>query len=268
MKLTVQLRSHKRSAGWRFLHSAEWFFWLVGLFAIGYCAWVYVESRIYQATESREFDHERIAPTLHPIRPGSVRQTLSKGAMIGRIEIPRLEISAMVVEGVASHDLSKAVGHIPGTALPGDEGNVGIAGHRDTFFRELRNVKANDLIKVSTLDGTYEYAVESTSIVSPQSTEVLEGGKGPVLTLVTCYPFFYVGPSPNRFIVRARRVTSPDDVEDLTSGGSRTGIAGVAPPTPKSSSVRHKNGKPRNRRERNLDSPKGSNAARNTRAPE
>ena len=96
------------------------------------------------------------------------------------------------------------MGHVPGTALPGENGNVGIAGHRDTFFRELRNVKPEDRISLTTARGTFEYFVEYARIVKPEDVEVLAPTEEPLLTLVTCYPFYYVGAAPERYIVRAR----------------------------------------------------------------
>jgi sortase A len=95
------------------------------------------------------------------------------------------------------------VGHIPGTALPGDEGNIGLAGHRDTFFRKLRDIQPDDEIRVVTPDGTYLYRVQGTNVVWPRDTWVLDDEGEPLLTLVTCYPFTYIGSAPQRFIVRA-----------------------------------------------------------------
>jgi sortase A len=109
----------------------------------------------------------------------------------------------MVREGADEGTLSRAVGHIPGTALPGNIGNVGLAGHRDTFFRALRNIRSDDTIEVQTTAGTYRYKVKSTRIVAPRDVSVLQASGGETLTLVTCYPFYYVGSAPKRFIVHA-----------------------------------------------------------------
>ena len=109
----------------------------------------------------------------------------------------------MVREGADEGTLSRAVGHIPGTALPGKVGNVGLAGHRDTFFRPLRNIRADDIIELQTTSGTYRYVVKSTRIVTPRDVSVLAASGGDTLTLVTCYPFYYVGSAPKRFIVHA-----------------------------------------------------------------
>jgi sortase A len=112
----------------------------------------------------------------------------------------------MVVEGVRPRDLKLAAGHVPGTAMPEAAGNVVIAGHRDTFFRKLREVQPRDLITLTTFTGSYRYSVEWTRIVEPEDVEVTEASNEPLLTLVTCYPFFYLGSAPERFIVRARRL--------------------------------------------------------------
>jgi sortase A len=123
--------------------------------------------------------------------------------MIGRIEIPRLGVSAVVKAGSDARTLRLAVGHIPGTALPGEQGNVGLAGHRDTFFRRLRDIRPDDRIRVVTPEGTFVYKVARTDIVMPTDVWVLDPTDRSVLTLVTCYPFSYIGSAPQRFIVRA-----------------------------------------------------------------
>jgi sortase A len=130
-------------------------------------------------------------------------------AIVGRIELPRLGVRAMVREGVDERTLRRAVGHIPATALPGQDGNIGLAGHRDSFFRQLRNVHTNDRIALRTLNGEYDYVVDSITVVMPDDMQVLAPTAGNVLTLVTCYPFNYVGHAPRRYIVRARQVSDP-----------------------------------------------------------
>jgi sortase A len=99
------------------------------------------------------------------------------------------------------------VGHIPGTALPGEDGNVGLSGHRDTFFRPLKDLRIKDEIQISTLKGDFSYEVESLRVVEPSDVGVLEPARENVLTLVTCYPFFYIGAAPKRFVVRARQMS-------------------------------------------------------------
>jgi len=127
------------------------------------------------------------------------------GELIGKIEIPRLHVSVMVLEGTAPGILKIAAGHINGTALPGSTGNIGIAAHRDTFFRPLREIGPEDLIVVTTSYGTFQYVVDGLEIVDPHHVEVLGQRTDPELTLVTCYPFTFIGPAPKRLIVHAHQ---------------------------------------------------------------
>jgi sortase A len=180
----------------------------IAVVSLGYYGYVTLEARLYQAYEMRELDailqsaparatDGTAAVSRHRVEPLA-------GSAIGRIEIPRLGVSAIVRAGSDAHTLRLAVGHIPGTAFPGESGNVGLAGHRDTFFRQLRSIRPDDEIKIATVDGTYAYRVERTNIVNPDDVWVLDPTDRAVLTLVTCYPFSYVGSAPQRFIVRAR----------------------------------------------------------------
>ncbi len=126
--------------------------------------------------------------------------------LVGRIEIPRVGVSAVIGSGIDAQTLSHAVGHIPGTALPGTTGNIGLAGHRDSYFRGLRRLTLTDRIDIATPDGLYTYAVDSIQIVDPERGDLLSPTAVETLTLVTCYPFSYVGNAPKRFVVKARRI--------------------------------------------------------------
>ena len=147
--------------------------------------------------------------TVPPAVPDSlpVGPSVLDPGLVGRLTIPRLHLSTIVREGVEESTLRVALGHIPGTALPGTPGNIGIAGHRDTLFRALREIRKDDLIRFESLAGTYVYRVEETEIVSPRNVSVLRLGRRSELTLVTCYPFYYVGAAPDRFIVKARQIS-------------------------------------------------------------
>jgi LPXTG-site transpeptidase (sortase) family protein len=136
-------------------------------------------------------------------KPRPVGTTGTTDGIIGRLEAPRLGISVITREGTDASTLEQAVGHIANTALPGEAGNAGFAGHRDTFFRRLRYARAGDRILVTSASGRHEYVVRDTRVVSPKEVSVLDPTPEPTLTLVTCYPFRYVGPAPERFIVRA-----------------------------------------------------------------
>ncbi len=218
---------------------AEWIFLLAGLAALDCFVWINTASVLDQAYQDWAFDQKLrgLMPSVGEFVNEEARRVWSgskpeaeavpevsvlpnespKGeqpeappamrSVIGRLEIPRLQLSVMVREGADEGTLRRAVGHIPGTALPGKIGNVGLAGHRDTFFRALRNIREDDTIELETTSGVYRYVVKSTKIVTPRDVSVLEASGGTTLTLVTCYPFYYVGSAPKRFIVHAAQVT-------------------------------------------------------------
>jgi LPXTG-site transpeptidase (sortase) family protein len=138
--------------------------------------------------------------------PPPTRTTIGRNSLIGRLAIPRLHLRAIVREGDGNDTLSLTAGHIPGTAFPWQPGNFSVAGHRDTLFRGMGEVRKDDLIQFDTLDTSYFYEVASTQIVAPEDVSVLKPGAYPELTLVTCYPFNYIGSAPERFIVKAREL--------------------------------------------------------------
>jgi len=158
--------------------------------------------------------------------PIESRPAIGPGGMIGRLSIPRLHLSAMVREGAGEKTLSLALGHIPSTALPGQKGNVGVAGHRDRLFRGLKDIRGDDVIEFETLYGRYTYQVESTEIVKPNDVEVLKAGDHSELTLVTCYPFYYVGSAPDRFIVKARQVSASHPGQPFPQAQANPSAAG------------------------------------------
>ena len=122
---------------------------------------------------------------------------------LGRLEIARIGIDTMILNGTDSRTLRVGLGLIPGTARPGEPGNVAIAGHRDTFFRPLRGIRKGDEIVLETSVRDYRYYVSSIEIVDPTDVKVLRSHQQNELTLVTCYPFSYIGRAPKRFIVHA-----------------------------------------------------------------
>lgn len=212
----------------------------IGLLCLGVWSWSWIDARIYQYRENKLLEEAAIArasaqasqaaetDSLGTFReasmqpPGEEKEKSlpgEEGSLVGRIEIPRIDLSAIVLEGVDKKTLRRGVGRIPDTALPGDGGNVGLAAHRDSFFRGLKDIRKNDIITLKTLDDTYYYKVDWTEIVLPQDTRVLEGSSVPELTLVTCYPFYYVGSAPQRFIVRARRVDEGAALRELNKEG-------------------------------------------------
>jgi sortase A len=224
----------RAKSGWFLRWSAPLLLFVVGVSALGYCGYVVLDARFAQNAQSRQFDsallaaHTGAAAELNA-RPAGVTDlagttplmpvfTESNGAAktstaiavdnlpLGRIEIASIGLTAMVEEGTGRQTLQRGVGHIAGTSLLGQSGNIGLAGHRDTFFRKLRNIHEGDEIILTTLAGATVYRVELISIVEPQESSVLRDSGENLLTLVTCYPFSFVGPSPKRFVVRARQV--------------------------------------------------------------
>ena len=207
------------------LRRGEYLFLIVGFLCLGYVGFTMAQAYFYQSYESYQLEEsirgrgatasgylQSFLQPIEPPAPISIRQEapalVSDPGLIGRVEIPRLDISAMVREGVDAATLSRAVGHVPNTPLPGAAGNVAIAAHRDTYFRNVRNIRNGDRIRMVTPKGTYEYIVDSLKIVEPTEVNVLDPTPEPAITLVTCYPFNYIGSAPKRFIVRARQVTT------------------------------------------------------------
>jgi sortase A len=136
----------------------------------------------------------------------ATRAEMERTGLIGRLEVPRLGLIVIVEEGVDGATLRRAAGHVPGTALPGEPGNVVVAAHRDTLFRPLKDARRGDAVRFVTPDGAFDYEVVKTEVVAPSHTDVLDPGSGREATLVTCYPFGFVGQAPRRFVVRAARV--------------------------------------------------------------
>jgi sortase A len=133
---------------------------------------------------------------------------LREGDVVGNLHIPRIGLSVIILQGVETGSLILGAGHVPGTPLPGSDGNVAIAAHRDTFFRRLNAILVDDRIQFATVHGTYDYVVDSTEIVDPGDTRVMESRGRSELTLITCYPFYFIGSAPKRFVVHARPITS------------------------------------------------------------
>lgn len=209
MKLVVDRKALRDILCW-----TQRVFAACAMVALGYCAFALVDSWTFQDRERRHLEqllHDRQAA--NPGRRQTASTVLPRNppaftdGLIGRIAIPRLRLSSIVLEGTSTTTLRRAVGHIAGTALPGGRGNIGIAGHRDTYFRPLRNIRRGDFITLTTPLGEYRYRVISARVVSPTDVAVLDSSDGQILTLVTCYPFYFVGSAPDRFIVRAERVT-------------------------------------------------------------
>jgi sortase A len=223
-------------------HRLRLILFLVGFACLGFYLYTLADQYVYQAYENWAFDQQiagninvsfeeflrtkfslRYAPPAkiesnEPAeKPNLSRPHLAEGDLLGRVSISRLKLSAVIREGVDQKTLQNAVGHVPMTALPGGRGNFAIAAHRDTLFRALKDIQIGDQVTVQSAAGTYTYAVVTTRIVKPSDVSVLrsDGGgfvpvseTGNLLTMITCYPFHYVGAAPKRFIVEARLISS------------------------------------------------------------
>jgi sortase A len=184
---------------------------VAGFLALSTVGFVWTQARVFQRNASQRFEFAAARSYSEFTAPARLSTAgsghpVSVGSVLGKLEIPRIGVSAIVLEGADAATLRKAVGHIPGTAMPDQRGNVGIAGHRDTFFRALRNIRKDDLITFKTLSGPHNYRVEYFEVVKPEDVAVLKSTARPTLTLVTCYPFYFIGSAPKRFIVRADEI--------------------------------------------------------------
>ena len=206
----------------------------VGLALAAWCAAVLVEARFYkQLPVPASYGPLKVTQTV--ILPGegggsTPTPAPSAGALIGRLEAPTVKMSATVLEGSDDGTLSRGAGHIEDTPFPGQPGNVGIAGHRDTTFRALRHIHVGDALEYKTADRLYRYRISKTLIVGPDDVYVLDPTPQPALTLVTCYPFEFIGHAPKRFIIRADLVGEEALADETagagTSGAGKAGRAG------------------------------------------
>jgi sortase A len=174
--------------------------WL-GLAAVAYAGGTAVYAEIAHRYQSAALDKALVGGTVL----STVERTadLREGDPMGRLEIPRLGISVMIRHGSEEATLTLGAGHVPATPSPGGDGNVVLAAHRDTFFRKLEDIRPGDRIQIVTIRQTYDYVVDSTETVDPEDTHVMESRGRQELTLITCYPFYFVGSAPKRFIVHA-----------------------------------------------------------------
>ena len=181
-----------------------------GVVCLALFLWYEFEARYFQRSLGAAFDEQLQRPADLPPKEG----------LVGRLEIPGIGLEVMVLNGADARTLRRGAGWLPYTARPGS-GNSVIAAHRDTYFRPLRRIKEGDIIHLTTLDGRYNFRVEWTAVVDPGDTAVLEPTSQPTLTLITCYPFYYAGEAPQRFIVRARRQDMSEGVAGKLFGGNK-----------------------------------------------
>jgi sortase A len=186
----------------RMIRWARGFLLLVGVVALTYVGFTLLEAKLFQSSANDAL----LAQSETAANTNVLKSTIRGGDVLGRIDVPRLGLSVAILQGTSSRTLRLGAGHIEGTPLPGEPGNSGIAGHRDTFFRSLKDIRKDDEIQFQTATGLLRYEVDWTKIVGPDDMSVLRSsGDDSTLTLVTCYPFYLVGPAPKRFVVHARK---------------------------------------------------------------
>jgi sortase A len=224
-----------------FAEVASWGFGLAGV--VWWGAFQVGQARTTRSDLARfaQRQHFALAPSApdqslwSPRRVSAWQQALLDPAPepLAVLRIPKLRLEVAVLPGTDDRTLDRALGHIEETALPGTDGNLGIAGHRDGFFRGLKDIAPGDLIELDSMQGTDVFQVERTWIVDPQDVSVLDPTPTRTLTLVTCYPFYFVGSAPKRFIVRAVPVAPRAGVLPLLPGqianprGERSGMERV-----------------------------------------
>jgi sortase A len=189
----------------RVLRATYYLFLAAGAMTLVYVGYAVAELFWFQRVEMSKFETISASARAEPHAIGAT--LIPEGGMIGEIQVPRLGLKAIVVQGDSEKLLGHAVGHLPNTALPGKVGNVALAGHRDGLFRPLRDVRPGDSIILSTKNRDFQYQVEWTAVVPPTAVGVIEPTRESALTLITCFPFSFIGPAPDRFVVRARAIS-------------------------------------------------------------
>jgi len=203
MRAIIDMSQESGERTRRVLGAVYYVFLAAGIMALGYAGYAVLDLYWYQSVETSKFETVRAHP-----EPRAVEVVpIAEGGVIGEIEVPRLGLEAIIVQGDSEKLLRRSVGHLPGTALPGEPGNIALAGHRDGLFRPLRDVRPGDTITLRTPDHDFQYQVEWTAVVPPTAMRVIQPTSEPTLTLITCFPFYYVGAAPERFIVRARKIS-------------------------------------------------------------
>jgi sortase A len=183
---------------------------IAGVAMLGWVAVIVMDATIAQRVARESLTIATPADTSPPPREparaegGPPRSAIpARGSALAELSIPRLHLSAVVLHGSDAQTLRRGPGHLENTALPGESGNAVIAGHRDSFFRPLRDIQVGDDVFVDTRQGRFQYRVTSLRVVKPHDLSVLHPTDDAVLTLITCYPFWVLGEAPDRFVVRA-----------------------------------------------------------------
>lgn len=204
MKVVLALGQEGDALSRRALRAFYYIFLTAGIAALGYACYARLDLYSYQRAETFKLETVGADPVPLVFKAAPI----ALGGVIGEIEARRLGLKAIIVQGDLEKLLRRSVGHLPETALPGESGNIALAGHRDGLFRPLRDARPGDIITLRTQEQEFQYQVEWTAIVPPTAMRVIQPTAEPALTLITCFPFYYVGAAPERFIVRARRISA------------------------------------------------------------
>ena len=180
----------------------SWTFIAIGIVLLGYVGGQYWQ--MYRSQKNLEAEWQRQSAAVSV--PGHA--DISADQMLTRLVIPKIDMDAIVVEGASRRDLSEGPGHMKQTAQPGETGNAVITAHRDTFFRHIYELNKGDQIQVRRSGRTFTYAVTGKRIVTPEDVSVIKPTNDPQLTLITCYPTYYIGPAPERLVVFSKLVDS------------------------------------------------------------
>jgi len=199
--MTTPEAPRSATRGCVFLRCMRGLLFITGAIAISYVALTLIHAKLYQKAADITLDKQISAQQQHRVTLHS--EDARQGDVLGRIEIPRLGVKIAILEGTSARTLRLGVGHIKGTALPGEQGNSGIAGHRDTFFRSLKGIRTKDEIRIQSAAGNARYQVDWVRVVAPDDTGVLGSADENSITLITCYPFDLIGAAPERFAVHA-----------------------------------------------------------------
>lgn len=192
----------------------SWAFIAIGIVLLGYVGGQYWS--MYRSQKNLEAEWQRQTATVSV--PGHA--DISAQQMLTRLVIPKIDMDAIVVEGASRRELSEGPGHMKQTAQPGETGNAVITAHRDTFFRHIYELNKGDQIEVRRSGRTFTYAVTGKRIVKPEDVSVIKPTNDPQLTLITCYPTYYIGPAPERLVVFSRLVQSDGQPQTAQTRGN------------------------------------------------
>ncbi|HWF92933.1 MAG TPA: class D sortase [Terriglobales bacterium] len=203
--LNAQIKPARRSKN-HIVSSLSWALLIIGGVALTYAVYAVSDTAAYQQVELHKLESPNGASRVNFTTAQVMLNRPIIGEVIGELQVPRIGLRTIVVEGDSAKILRRAVGHIPSTAFPGQDGNIALAGHRDSLFLPLQQIQQGDLVTFDSLGQQFQYEVFATQIVSPDDVGVLHATAGHELTLITCFPFGFIGPAPKRFIVRAREI--------------------------------------------------------------